>query len=956
MEINEKINGFTVKRVCDCSHGRFIEMAHDKTAARLVWLDNKEENKLFSITFKTIPWDDTGVFHILEHSVLGGSEKYPVKEPFLYMVKSSMNTFLNAMTFPDKTMFPVSSRNHRDFMNLTKVYLDAVFKPLIYTVPDIFYQEGHHIEWLGNDKEAPVYKGVVFNEMKGVYSSVHERIECEMTSLLFPESCYRFEYGGDPVSVPKLTYEDFIAAHKKFYHPSNSYIYLDGDVNIGEVLELLDSYLSEYSRSFDLPETEFQDHIEPCVKEVEYEITSEENDVPQVHLAIGKIAALWKEREKIMAISVLSEALTGSNDAPLKRTILDTGLCIDVSIGLSDNIYQPYAMLKILNIRREDGEKILEYTENAVRDLVKNGIGRKTLEAALNRCEFRYKESEEPVGLSRCIESMSSWLYGGDPLDYIEFGEVFDFLREKLDSGYFEQILAELFLEKKGRAVLYMMPSTTYGTKQAENERKRLEAALSGMDDSQKKQLVRLNEKLIEWQNTPDTEENVASLPELPLSEVSPEPPVFETEEAEYEGVKILFHPAKNNDIIYINLYFSVSDLTKHELEILTVLDRLIAELPTEKSSGIEMQQKIIGILGDLNTYIMAYGKASSPEKCRAFFKVRFKFLAHNAIAAQELICEILNETLYENKDLISELLKQDEEDLKQSIISSGTQTAVKRVRAGYSAESAFSEFINGFESYKYLKALNEELESRFSDVIKEVRELAKRIFCRSRLIVSVTASDKFYPEKLLKGLNVGEAPAVEEMGFSLDIPEYQGIIIPSGVSYTGAVLPNQAGEKAVWNVLSGIISYEYLWNEVRVKGGAYGTGFGVNDKMEAVFSSYRDPSPARSIDIFGKAADFVRSFCEKKPDISSFIISSIASGEPLFSDGEKGSAADSFYFRGTTWEERKALRKRTLELTWNDMLSAVPLLEKNVGYCIVGPEEAVRSSGCDDIVIEVIS
>ncbi|MDE7226604.1 MAG: insulinase family protein, partial [Ruminococcus sp.] len=310
MKENEKIHGFTVTKIKSIDGGKLVQMTHEKTQARLAWLDNSEENKLFCVSFKTVPYDDTGVFHILEHSVLGGSEKYPVKEPFLYLLKGSMNTFLNAMTFPDKTMFPVSSRNSRDFMNLTKVYLDAVFRPEIYNQPNIFYQEGHHIEW-SPENPVPVYKGVVFNEMKGCFSSVDERIESGMMSMLFPESCYRFEYGGNPEHIPELTYEQFIEAHRKFYHPSNSYIYLDGDIDIPAVLELIDSYLSGYERCTELPEINFQPAVKKSVREEEYSVSAGDDIKNQTYLAMGKVVADWHEIEKITAYEVLADALTG---------------------------------------------------------------------------------------------------------------------------------------------------------------------------------------------------------------------------------------------------------------------------------------------------------------------------------------------------------------------------------------------------------------------------------------------------------------------------------------------------------------------------------------------------------------------------------------------------------------------------------------------------------------------
>ncbi|MDE5937348.1 MAG: insulinase family protein, partial [Ruminococcus sp.] len=582
-------------------------MHHEKTGAELAWLNSDEENKLFSVSFKTVPEDDTGVFHILEHSVLGGSENYPVKEPFLYMLKSSMNTFLNAMTFPDKTMFPVSSRNNTDFMNLTKVYLDAVFKPEIYKNPCIFYQEGHHTEYRKTG-DTPVYKGVVFNEMKGVVSSVNERIESKIMGMLFPESCYKFEYGGLPESIPELTYKQFVDTHRRFYHPSNSYIYLDGNIDIFTVLELIDSYLCEYEKSNQLPEIPFQNPVDSTEQTEYYEISSDETEENRSYLAVGKVLASWEEREKIFAYDVLCEALAGSNDAPLKRAVLDTGLCCDMELSFSKDIAQPFGMLKVNNIDKKDGGRILDAVKLTVKDLTENGIDRDILSASINRCEFRFRESEEPKGLTRCIDAMSSWLYGGNPLKYIDAGSVFEFLRGKIDTGYFENLLSDWLLDENHRTVLYMLPSRTYGEEQKKKEQERLENELASMNAEEKSELIELNNMLDRWQKEPDTPEDIAKLPILPLSEVSENPIEFKTTEEICNGIKILYHPAKNKGIISVNLYFDVSDFNRQELETVSFMERIIAELPTKRSTGAELQQKITGILGSFCTDITAIG------------------------------------------------------------------------------------------------------------------------------------------------------------------------------------------------------------------------------------------------------------------------------------------------------------------------------------------------------------
>ena len=955
MNINDKIHGFTVTRIRPAGSvsGDLIEMSHDRTGAQLVWLDNGDENKVFSVNFKTPPTDDTGVFHIIEHSVLGGSEKYPVKDPFLYMVKSSMQTFLNAMTFPDKTMYPVSSRNDRDFMNLTAVYLDGVFKPLICSMPEAFYQEGHHIEWRSPEDE-PLYKGVVFNEMKGVEASIYNRIEEELMTMLYPDTCYGFESGGKPAAIPDLTYEQFVATYKRHYHPSNSYIYLDGAVDIEPMLALIDSYLSGYDRSSDTVEIPVQKPIAPTEKTCYYEIAPEEDEKAHTHIALGKIMCSWDEREKSCACAVLGEALAGSNEAALKRALLDTGLCLDVSFDIEDGIAQPFGALKIYNTDMENAPALLDTVRETVSRLVKDGIGKAALAAAIDRCEFRAKDKQEPKGLIRGIDCLGAWLYGGDPMMYLDCDGVFGALRSKLDTDYYEKLLAEWLLDENGAATLYMLPSRTYGDEQKRAEQERVKAEVAAMSEAEKSQLIELNRRLDEWQATPDTPEKIATLPALPLSEVSELPLQFVTEKGEDSGIAVLRHPARNTGISTLALYFSAAGFTKRELEVLAIMTDLISELPTVNCPGAELQQRITGTLGRLNITTSVFSKEDAPDRCSPYFTVKASFLDHNTEKALALIGELLTETVYDSPEQIRELLLQTDEDMKQDIIANGHRIAMRRARSGMSAESAMNELLCGYEAYRTLHAAAKPTDDELAALIGEFKAAAAKLFCKARLTAGTVSTAELSLGTLAAMLPDGDEPDCTETSFSLDLPEKQGIIIPSGVSYSGAVLPTLEKDKAMWSVLSTILSYEYLWNEVRVKGGAYGTGFGVNNNGEAAFYSYRDPSPSGAVGAYLGAGDFLRGYCAEKLDISSYIISSIAQKEPLLSDAAYGSAADEIWFRGITEESRRETRRRMLSLTADDLLAAADALGGLGTCCVVGSAEAINACGEDYVTSSI--
>lgn len=957
MNINDKLHGFTVTRSESVGelNSQLIEMTHDKTGARLVWLKNDEENKLFSIAFKTPPSDDTGVFHILEHSVLCGSDKYPVKEPFLELMKSSMNTFLNAMTFPEKTVYPISSRNDRDFMNLTRVYLDAVFRPAIYTNPCIFQQEGWHIEMRSKDDE-PLYKGVVFNEMKGVMSSVYNRIELELLRMLFPDNCYHYESGGDPVSIPDLTYEQFIAAHKKYYHPSNSYIYLDGPVDIDAVLELIDTeYLSKYDRSEAEHDIPLQKPIKPAERVCYYEISAEESEKEHTHYVWGKVMADWSERVKIIACLVLAEALTGTNDAPLKRALLDTVLCLDAEMTLMEGYLQPFGVLMIQNTDRENCEKLGAVVKSTAADIIEQGIDRRDLEAAINRLEFKFREGDEPQALERNINALSSWLHGGDPLLYLLGDDAFAELRSKLDSDYYEKLLSEWLLDNNGRAELYLLPSHTYGADLKKAEDERVKCIVDAMDEAGKEKLIAENERLDKWQGTDDTPEQLATLPRLPLSEVSEEPISYTTTEDESLGVKLLRHPAAKKNMVSLVLYFSAADLTEDEFVMLSAYSSVLSHLPTKNYTGAELQRRITGTLGSFSAGISIFSKYDTDNRCEPYFNVKVRFLEQNLHDALDLTAEILNNTLYDDSSLIHELLKQQDDEDKQTIIASGHSFAMKRARAAHSAESALSELVNGYEGYKRIHAMLDKAGDDMAEFISTFRELAAKLFCRARLTASITAADEPSIDELINKLPQGEAPVSSEIEFTLDIPAKQGVIIPAGVSYSGAVLKDKADELPVWNVLSTVLSLEYLWTEVRVKGGAYGTGANVNSNGEFGFYSYRDPSPSSSIKTFASSDEFLEKYCKEDAALDSYIISTIARHEPLISDSARGTTADSFYFRGITEEKRRSDRKRMLGLKVADMLNAVDLLGNVSEFCVFGPEEAVKTCG-DDTSIDHIA
>ncbi|MBR5754267.1 MAG: insulinase family protein, partial [Erysipelotrichaceae bacterium] len=646
MQVNDKIHGFRVIRVekVDEIQATLNEMIHEKTQAKAIWLERADENKTFSIAFKTTPVDDTGVFHILEHSVLNGSRKYPVREPFVDLLKGSLQTFLNAMTFPDKTVYPVSSRNRQDFINLMRVYLDAVFYPLAKEKPYVFYQEGWHYE-LNDKDEEPIYKGVVFNEMKGAFSSADSMRYRLIMHSLFPDNCYGKESGGDPEHITDLTYEQFCASHDRYYSPDNSYIFLDGDMDIDEILKIIDE---EYLDGFDT-------RVEPVTIEKqapksfdtitrEYEISEQSDTKGKAQIAEGYVIGSFDEYEKTSAFSLISSVLCGSNESPLKKLILENGYGEDIYFGVQDGILQPYVEIDVINTDLEKQEEIRNAIREKFEEIVKEGLDTEELKANLNQAEFKAKEREfggAPKGLVFAITALDSWLYGGDPINSLCFDNTFAFLREKIGTSYYEDLIKEYILDSKHSTCVLLKPSNTLGAKKAEKEKEKLAAISKEWTEKEKEDLVSLNKDLTAWQMTPDTPEQKATLPALHLEDLNEKPTEYPAETYERSGVTVISHGQETNGISYVSLHIKNDDLTLEECTVLGQMLMLMGQLKTEKYDALTLNRMMKSILGEFSASYTPRNRFHDGSEVN-YSTVSFSSLHRNDEEAVDLVKEIL--------------------------------------------------------------------------------------------------------------------------------------------------------------------------------------------------------------------------------------------------------------------------------------------------------------------------
>ena len=918
-------------------------LRHKKCGARLLYFDRADLNKTFAVSFKTLPENDTGVFHILEHSVLNGSEKFPVKEPFVSLLQSSMQTFLNAYTFGDKTMFPVSSRNEQDLFNLMSVYLDAVFRPSIYSMPEIFMQEGWHYEF---DEDGSVsYNGVVFSEMKGAYADVERIMGDACDRLMYPDTCYGFSSGGRPESITDLSYEQFIATHKRFYHPSNARFFLDGHMDIDGVLEYIDAeYLSHYD--YLEPDFDFSEQ-KPVTGTATVSFEPTEGEDGRAHMVMGKLLCRFDEIEKLYAAKMIADYLTGSNEAPLKRAFLENGLAQDVALEINDGIYQPSAALVVLNTAADKFDEIRSFVPETVRRVAENGLDRSALHACIERFAFNCREVTEPYGVELAIKALDGWLYGGDPLLHIDNAKVFDALRNKLDTGYFEALMLEMLADPDDKCYVYALPSKTKLFDDAQREKARCEAAAAAWNDEKRREMMNATQKMQLWQQSQDDEEALSTLPVLELGDVPRDVEPIKTATVDIAGRPALSVEVNSDGIVYLNLYFDVSDFTTEELRLLNLLTSCLGDLRTENLTALELQNKIKSTLGGIAAKVDIISHEGELDSCKPYLLVSASTLRENAQAAMELLSELLLHTCWSETDKIGEIVMQSDYFIKQSLIGNGHSFAMIKALSGFSAEAALREALEGESFARWFADLAASFSGHAEALGEKLAGLAHRAFAANRLFVgfggepSISAIESFV--KALPESEIGEAAAAPE-GAKTDC----AVEIPADVGFSalGGNLNTFGGKfSGAWPVLSSLMTYGYLWNAVRVQGGAYGTGMSVRSNGDIFCYSYRDPNLMSSADAFAALPDVLGEMLSEDMPLDDIIIGTVNTTDPLLDPAGQCELSCRRYLRGTTPEDIARLRHEILDTAAADLRSLIPTLRAYVEhsiFCAVGSHDAV--------------
>lgn len=934
-------------------------LSHNKTKARVLVIENKDNNKVFNIGFRTPPMDDCGTAHIMEHSVLCGSKKFPVKDPFVELCKGSLNTFLNAMTYPDKTVYPVASLNKTDFHNLMHVYLDAVFYPNIFEKEEIMMQEGWHYE-IDDETGELKYNGVVYNEMKGVYSSPEDQLYRVIQSSLLGHTAYGYESGGDPEYITDLTRERFLEFHDKYYHPSNSYIYLYGDMDAASELDFIDKeYLSKYEYLYVPSElTDEECFKEPVKVEGYYSLAEADEEKDNTYLSYNVVVGSSLDKELCLAFSVIEHALLSAPGAPLKKALIDAGIGKDVFSSYDDGIKQPTFSIIAKNANITDEEKFIEIIESTFSDIVKNGINKKSLQAAINYFEFKHKERNYgrfPKGLMMGLNAFSTWLYDDSKaLDLFEMNEVFETLKNKIDTEYFEEIIKKYILDNTHKSYVSLIPKKGLNEEREAKVKAKLQAYKDTLTGNEITEIKAKEEHLKNYQSEPSTPEELETIPMLAISDIDKKARTINNQFSEIEMVEVISHNIFTNGISYVNLNFDITDLEYSKLPKVALLTEIFKYVDTENYTYNELANEINIHTGGIgfNTSITSLRNL---DEYVLHFIVNAKMLDEKIDKAMELIDEILFTSAIDDKKRLMEIIAETRANLKNDMVSSGHTTAAGRALGYISPIGVVKELTEGVDYYKFLADLDDNFEERYETLAQELKETLGEILRRGALTISYT-SDKNPKEMLTKSVTALSKKLSTRLAFDITdkkTPEVlnEGFKTASQVQYVataGNYLKKNLPYTGRLAVLQSIFSYDYLWINVRVKGGAYGCMCSFSRSGNGYFTSYRDPNLMETYEIYKKAAEYVENFEADERDMTKYVIGAISKLDTPLTPSAEGSFSYVAHLMGLTDEELQKDRDDILSADVTGIRALAPyvaaITEGDV-ICAIGDEKKIENA-----------
>lgn len=946
-------------RVEDVQSDGFI-LRHKKSGARIAILSNNDDNKVFYIGFRTPPEDETGVPHIIEHTTLCGSKKFPVKDPFIELAKGSLNTFLNAMTYPDKTVYPVASCNDQDFKNLMDVYLDAVFNPNITKYEEIFKQEGWHYELTGKDDELKI-NGVVYNEMKGAYSSPDEVLSSQIYRSLFPDNTYSKDSGGNPEYIPKLTYEAYLDFYHKYYHPSNSYIYLYGDMDVVERLEWLDK---EYLSLYDYKKVNSEINKQPAFDEIknveaQYSITMDDSQENKTYLSYNRVVGDTLDEMLYQAFDVLDYALVSSPGAPVKQALIDAGIGDDVYGSYDAGILQPVFSFVAKNANASQADEFESIIENTLKEVVKTGINKEALLAGINSSEFKFREADFgqfPKGLLFGLNCLDSWLFDDmKPFIHLECLGTFAKLRKAVDTDYFEKLIQEYLLDNTHGSSVTVKPKRGLGNEREEALAKELSDYKASLSDEEIKKLIEDTEHLKKYQEEPSSDEDLRKLPMLTRADMKKNAMPFSNIEDELFDVKVVRHDIESNGIDYISFLFDAGDFAQSELGYLGFFTNALGLVSTEKYSYTDLANATNIYTGGISTGTASHPDIKDRNNFVFKFEVKLKVLEKNLDKALELMEQMLLTSDFTDTKRLGELVAQIKARLQANLSSSGHLVAAMRSMSSFSRYALYQDELKGVAFYRSICRIEKELSESPKSVSDKLAAIARKLFARNRMLISFTGNNEAYGnakpslEKVIAGFDKMSAVGNQaEVHFNtakeafIDASQIQyvaktGDFICEGYEYTGAL-----------RLLRIILSYDYLWINVRVKGGAYGCMNTFLRSGESYFVSYRDPNLSDTLDVYDRIPEYIKSFSPDERDMTKYIIGTFSALDTPMNPEAKGSRSLSAYLEGITYEQIQKERNEILNAQPEDIRRLADLVEavlKKDSICVIGNENMIKES-----------
>ena len=950
----EQVDSSEIKEIN--SHARLLR--HKKTGARVVLIENDDENKVFYIGFRTPPRESTGVMHILEHSVLCGSKEFPVKDPFIELAKGSLNTFLNAMTYPDKTVYPVASCNDKDFQNLMHVYLDAVFYPNIYSHDMTFRQEGWHYEMESAEDELTI-NGVVYNEMKGAFSSPDDVLEREIFNTLFPDTPYSEESGGDPKVIPELTYEHYLDIHRQYYHPSNSYIYLYGNMDMAEKLQFIDEhYLSAFERLEIDSQIPMQKAFDKPIEVNKYfSVTESEPLEDNTYLSYNCVTNDCLDRKKYIAFQVLDYALCGTPGAVLEQALLDAGIGKDIYSFYDNGIRQPYFSVVAKNAEGSKKEEFISLIRKVLTEITKKGFDKDTLRAGLNYYEFKYREADfgsYPPGLMYGLQILDSWLYDEHkPFIHLAAEDTFASLREDIETDYYEQLLKEALLDNTHCSIVVVEPKRNLVEQEEKQLKEKLAAYKASLSKEEIETIVKNTAQLLEYQETEDTPEALACIPVLEREDIKKESAPLYNEERRVEDKVCLYHPVFTNGINYVRVMFTTKNVPKEYLPYIGILKSVLCYVATEKYSYSELFNQIYLSTGGITPVTNVYTNALNTDEVTVSFEWKMKTLPGKLPEGFALVEEIMLRSDLTDRKRLQEILGELKSRMQSNMISAGHHVASGRATSYFSKSGAIQEAITGMPCYQLVCRMEKDMEKNAQELTDTLIKVCRFLFTVDKLMFDFAGEEKEYQvfEKLASDLSQKLPKDEEPSVFDTLVPEKKnegllsasqvqyvcraGNFTKSGLSYTGAL-----------RVLKVIMGYDYLWNQVRVKGGAYGCMCSFSKSGESYFVSYRDPNLKKTIEVYEAAADYVASFEQDDRSMTQYIIGAISELDTPLNAPAKALRSLSAYMTNQTEKDLQQVRDELLatnQETIRLLAGHIRAFMEQDYLCVVGNEEKVK-------------